>query len=93
MCQVSGSRAVNSKGCHDSEEMTNANRMERTWHHQKRKLRERNVREKRRPDKQQATGRAVRPNGIKRKWHHHASSNKMSRVERKEMSSRRSSKN
>jgi len=53
----------------------------------------RNVREKRRPDKQQATGRAVRANGIKRKWHHHASSNKMSRVERKEMSSRKSSKN
>ena len=49
------------RGCQDSE-MTSANQMERKWHHQTRMSRERNVSEenqrgKRRPDKQQATGR------------------------------------
>ena len=38
-CQVRGSRAVNRRGCQDSE-MTSANGMERKWHHQKKKLRE-----------------------------------------------------
>ena len=45
VCPVSGSIAVQRKSCQDPV-ITNANRIERKWHHQKRKPRERNVREK-----------------------------------------------
>ena len=59
VCEISGSKAVSRKGCQDSE-MIGANRIERNWQHQKRKPKERNVRKKGRPDKQHATGRAVK---------------------------------
>jgi len=56
--QAAGKR----KGCRDSA-VTSANQMERKWHHQKRKPREKHAKNmsstKRRPDKQEATGKAV----------------------------------
>ena len=44
VCQVSGSRAVDRKGCQYSE-MTSAIRIKRKWHHQRMKSTERHVRE------------------------------------------------
>jgi hypothetical protein len=72
VCQVSGSRAVNRKGCQDSE-MSRANQIERKWHHQKRKSRERNVRE-RKTSRQTAGNRKGCHGGFKPTWEFKASS-------------------
>ena len=73
MCQVSGSRAVNSKDCQDSE-MTSTNRIERKGSRET--SRERNVRKKD-ASKQTASNRKgcqdskmSRANRITREWHH-----------------------
>ena len=46
VCQVSGSRAVDKKGCQDSE-MSGASRINRKWQHQTKMPRARNVADKR----------------------------------------------
>ena len=68
------------RGCEDSE-MTSANRMERKlkWHHQKRKLKKREISGRKKTSRQTASNREICQDSkmtsasqIKRQWHHQA---------------------
>jgi len=63
VCQVSGFRAVDQKGCQDSE-MSGASQIKRKWQHQAKMSRERNVKDKDFQEITQSTAVPARWSGV-----------------------------